>query len=75
MKAVNPLDPALPVWQTADGSAIACIEKIRVLNENCREFRQVAFDLLEDGVLLGCTETQLKDALFAIVAGLRVFAD
>ena len=46
-----------------------------MLNENCREFRQVAFDLLEDGVLLGCTETQLKDALFAIVAGLQVFAD
>lgn len=37
--------------------------KIKVLNENLDELRQVAQDALEDGVLMGCCERQLRDAL------------
>ena len=34
-----------------------------MLNENLDELRQVAQDALEDGVLMGCCERQLRDAL------------
>ncbi len=50
-------------WQDSSGKLIACTEKIKVLNENLDELRQVAQDALEDGVLMGCCERQLRDAL------------
>ncbi len=50
-------------WQDSSGKLIACTEKIKVLNENLDELRQVAQDALEDGILMGCCERQLRDAL------------
>lgn len=75
MSTVNPLDPSLPVWKADDGSNISCTEKVKVLNENAQEFRQITLDLLEDGVLMGCSEAQLKETLNAIIAELHPFAD
>ena len=54
---------APPVWLAPDGSAVACVEKIKVLNENLTEFRQLAQDLLDDAVLMGCCEKQITDTL------------
>ena len=42
--------------------AISCIEKIKVLNENIDELSQMAQDALEDGLLMGCSEAQLRQA-------------
>lgn len=50
-------------WQDSSGKLIACTEKIKVLNENLDELRQVAQDALEDGILMGCCERQLRDTL------------
>ena len=50
-------------WQDSSGQVIACTEKIKVLNENLDELRQMAQDALEDGILMGCCERQLRDAL------------
>ena len=50
-------------WQDSSGKVIACTEKIKVLNENLDELRQMAQDALEDGILMGCCERQLRDAL------------
>ena len=44
--------------------------KIKVLNENLDELRQVAQDALEDGILMGCCERQLRDALAEAVGHL-----
>jgi hypothetical protein len=52
-----------PVWLAPDGAAVACVEKIKVLNENLTEFRQLAQDLLDDAVLMGCCEKQIIDTL------------
>lgn len=52
-----------PVWLAPDGSAVACVEKIKVLNENLIEFRQLAQDLIDDAVLMGCCEKQINDTL------------
>lgn len=58
------------MWRYESGSVITCTEKLKVLNENLVEFRQVAQDALEDGVLIGCSEQQLRLEFLAIVVGL-----
>ncbi|MBV9825703.1 MAG: hypothetical protein JO001_08510 [Alphaproteobacteria bacterium] len=59
-----------PVWHTPDGDKVACVEKIKVLNENLAELRGLAQDALEDAVLMGCDEKQVREVLAGIVAGL-----
>ena len=61
---------AFPVWRTPEGEPVACVEKIKVLNENLDELRGLAQDALEDAVLMGCDEAQLREVLAGIVAGL-----
>jgi len=56
-----------PTWKQPDGKPVSCREKIRVLNENLEEIREMAQDALEDGILMGCDEAQLRDALHGIV--------
>lgn len=72
MSLVNPLDADLPVWKAVDGAPISCTEKIKVLNENFRELHQVALDTLEDGVLMGCAEADLRAALHELIDSLRL---
>ena len=59
-----------PVWHTPEGEPVSCVEKIKVLNENLAELRELAQDALEDGVLMGCDEAQLRNVLTGIVTGL-----
>ncbi len=59
-----------PVWHTPEGEPVSCVEKIKVLNENLAELRELAQDALEDGVLMGCDDTQLREVLAGIVDGL-----
>ncbi len=63
----NPLDAELPVWLKVDGDPVGCTEKIKVLNENYRELEQTLKDMLEDGVLMGCDEQHLRQALCRLV--------
>lgn len=66
----NPFDPALPVWRKSDGSPVSCTEKVKVLNDNYVELRQLLKDFLEDGLLLGCDEAGLREQLRELVATL-----
>ena len=59
-----------PVWHTPEGEPVSCVEKIKVLNENLAELRQLAQDALEDAVLMGCDERQVRQVLTDIVGGL-----
>lgn len=59
-----------PVWLTPEGDKVSCVEKIKVLNENLAELRDLAQDALEDAVLMGCDERQVRQVLAAIVEGL-----
>lgn len=52
-----------PVWVRDDGSPVACVEKIKVLDENYAEFTQVAQDMFDDALLLGCSESQVRNLL------------
>ena len=63
--------PAFPVWRQPDGKPLSCAEKIKVLNENLAEIRQLAQDALEDGLLMGGSEDQLRKVLRDLVDGLE----
>jgi hypothetical protein len=63
--------PAFPVWRQPDGKPLSCFEKIKVLNENLAEIRQLAQDALEDGLLMGCSEDQLRVVLRQLVDSLE----
>ena len=56
-----------PTWRQPDGQPVACREKIQVLNENLGEIRQMAQDALEDAVLMGCDERQVRQVLHDMV--------
>ncbi|HVJ40697.1 MAG TPA: hypothetical protein VM639_04340 [Dongiaceae bacterium] len=62
---------AAPLWQQPDGSPVSCLEKIKVLNQNLSELQQMAQDLVEDAILMGCDEKQVRAVLDAMIAGLQ----
>ena len=59
-----------PVWRTPEGEPVSCVEKIKVLNENLAELRELAQEALEDAVLMGADEHQIREVLASIVSGL-----
>lgn len=71
MKTRDTVSLRLPVWLTPEGEAVSCLEKIKVLNENIEEIRDLAQDALEDAVLMGCDEAQFRDVLQQLLAALH----
>ncbi|QEX16164.1 hypothetical protein FRZ44_14560 [Hypericibacter terrae] len=67
----NPQGPAYPTWRQPDGKVVSCTEKIKVLNENLSEIRQLAQDALEDAILMGCDEEQVRKVLNDLVVSLE----
>ena len=60
-----------PVWRDAAGEPLGCREKLRVLDENIEELRGMAQDALEDAVLMGCDEDQVRQVLHQLVDALE----
>jgi hypothetical protein len=60
----------LPVWRQPDGQPVSCVDKIKVLNENLEELQQMAQDALEDAILMGCDEGQIREVLERLVGSL-----
>jgi hypothetical protein len=67
--AVSSMSVEFPIWRTPEGEPVSCVEKIKVLNENLTELRDLAQEALEDAVLMGCDEQQVREVLASIVAG------
>ena len=59
------------VWRQPDGNPVSCVEKIKVLNQNLDEIRQLAQDALEDAILMGCDEGQVRSVLQRLVEDLQ----
>jgi hypothetical protein len=59
-----------PIWRQDDGTPVSCLEKIKVLNENYAELRQVAQDAFEDALLMGCSEAQVRAVLRELIDAL-----
>ena len=58
-------------WLTPAGEPVACVAKLKVLTENLVELRQMAQDALEDAILMGCDEAQMRRVLAELMAGLE----
>jgi hypothetical protein len=52
-----------PVWRDPEGEPVSCVEKIKVLNENLEEIKEMCQEALEDAVLMGCDETQFRGVI------------
>jgi len=62
---------APPVWKQPDGKPVSCLEKIKVLNQNLEEIRGLSQDALEDAVLMGCDEAQIRAVFNAMLDSLK----
>lgn len=51
------------IWRTPHGEPVSCLDKVKVLNENLEEIRELAQEAFEDAVLMGCDENQFKEVL------------
>jgi hypothetical protein len=71
MKTSTDLRVPLPVWRQPDGSVVSCTEKLKVLQENLEEIQAICQEALEDGVLMGCDEAQLRRYLHDLVEALE----
>ncbi len=58
------------VWRAPDGTPVSCVEKLRILEENIEEIREMCQEALEDAVLMGCDEAQVRAVLREIIDGL-----
>jgi hypothetical protein len=58
------------VWRTPEGEAVSCVEKIKILNDDLRELREMAQEALEDAVLMGCDEAQFRQILRGLMDAL-----
>lgn len=59
------------VWRSPEGEVVSCAEKVKVLGENLEEIRQVCQDALDDAVLMGCDDRQVREVFTAMIASLR----
>jgi hypothetical protein len=52
-----------PTWRDPKGEPVSCVEKIKVLNENLDEIKEMCQEALEDAVLMGCDEAQFRGVI------------
>jgi len=59
------------IWRSPKGDVIACVEKNKVLQENLVEIRQTCQDAMDDAVLMGCDEQQVRAVFTELIASLE----
>ncbi|MBM3546537.1 MAG: hypothetical protein FJX54_06270 [Alphaproteobacteria bacterium] len=59
------------VWRTPAGGIVSCVEKLKVMSQNFRELQLLAKDALEDAVLMGCEEAQVRAELVRMIESLE----
>ena len=58
------------IWRSTKGEVIACMEKNKMMKENFAEIRQICQDALDDAVLMGCDEQQVRQAMIVLIGEL-----
>lgn len=56
-----------PKWLKDDGAVVSCFEKVKVMEENLNEIRQMTQDAFEDGLLMEVNEAQMRAALHKMI--------
>jgi len=59
------------IWRAPDGTPVSCYEKLKVLEENLDEIREMCQEALEDAVLMGCDEAQAREVMRELVEQLE----
>lgn len=59
------------IWRSPTGEIVACVEKNKVLQENLLEIRQICQDALDDAVLMGCDEQQVRAVFVELIQSLQ----
>jgi hypothetical protein len=59
------------LWRQPDGTAVSCEEKLKVLDENLAEIRQICQDAFEDALLMGCDEAQVREVFATVITSLH----
>lgn len=59
------------VWVQPDGQPVSCEEKLKVLDENLAELRQLCQDAFEDALLMGCEESQVRSVFRKVMDDLH----
>ncbi|EGV36106.1 hypothetical protein [Neisseria weaveri] len=62
--------PEMPKWYSDNGEIVSCTEKIKVMDENMDELFQTAQDAFEDALLMGCSESQVRNYLHSLMDAL-----
>ena len=63
----NKNDFKVPCWTKPHGTPVSCTEKVKVLNENYEELRVMLKDALEDALILGCSEDQVRASFHELI--------
>ncbi|MCG7658021.1 hypothetical protein [Wielerella bovis] len=63
--------PQMPKWYSDNGDPVSCTEKIKVMQQNMDELYQTAQDAFEDALLMGCSETQLREYFQKLIQNLE----
>ena len=63
--------PHAIIWRQATGEPVTCFDKIVVLNDNLDSLKQECQDVLEDALLMGCDEAQIRAVLADILGSLE----
>ena len=61
----------LVIWREPDGKVVSCEEKLKVLDQNLTEIRQICQDAFEDALLMGCDESQVRAVFAAVIETLK----
>lgn len=62
-------------WTSAEGTVVACTEKIKMLNENWEEAHSVLTEMFEDAILMGVGKAAFRRAMHELIDGLECTFD
>lgn len=57
-------------WRSTKGDALTCSEKLATLESGMQELEQQCRDMLDDALLMGCSQDSAKAALRQLIEGL-----
>jgi hypothetical protein len=55
------------IWHNDKGDKISCVEKIKVMEQNLAEIKLLLQDVIDDGVLMGISEQQIKEEIIKLI--------
>ncbi len=55
------------IWHNDKGEKISCVEKIKVMEQNLAEIKLLLQDVIDDGVLMGISEQQIKEEVIKLI--------